>query len=266
MVEVKEAFEKIEQDLKVLSPNLYTKIENFLFDSKLSADNTWGIHKIDFGWSSPELKEWCSIEDSKVNGKKAINFPLPEQYQIEVNHKTLVSFEDVCSVFKNEIEIRDDDRLSSLFEELEEDILGFDDGFEVEYINLEGIAFYTDVEKFRNVLEIIFEQFREDTRKRHKKIKVEVISDENLEYLDLKITQVGSYISKTKDEMKKEIEDGSFEDIKKYFTSLCDWSIETKNKEESFGIKYLFIDTEDIEVYSPTTEPEGFTHILKFYK
>jgi hypothetical protein len=267
MVEVKEAFEKIEQDLKVLSPNLYTKIEKFLFESGLNTDNTWGIHKIDFGWSSPELKEWCSIEDSKANGKKAINFQLPEQYQREVNHKTLVSFEDVCSVIKNEIEIRDDDRLSSLFEELEEDILGFDDGFEVEYINLEGITFYTDVEKFRNGLAIIFEQFREDVRKRHKKIKVEVISDKNLEYLDLKITQKESYVSISSDEMKREIQTGHFQMIKDYFTSLCDWSIETTYKDKNFGINYLSIVTvEDIEVVSPAVMSEGFSHILRFYK
>ena len=38
---------KMEQDLKVLSPNLYTKIYKFLFDLTLGAENTWGMNKID---------------------------------------------------------------------------------------------------------------------------------------------------------------------------------------------------------------------------
>ena len=79
--EVKKAFDKIEGDLRVLSPNLHTKISKFLFDKYLDENNTWGMSKINFGWSSPELKEWAQLEDHKSNGKKAISYKLPKTHQ-----------------------------------------------------------------------------------------------------------------------------------------------------------------------------------------
>ena len=261
--EVKIEYKKIENDLSVLSPNLHTKINKFLFDDTLNDDNTWGMNNLCFGWSSPELKEWSSKENLKTNAKKAINFPSPKHYQKEINHKTLTSFDDICDVFKNEIEIRDDDKLVSLFELLEEDVLGFDDGFEVEYINLEGISFYTDVENFKYGLTLIFEQFKVESKKQYKNIRVEAITD--IEHIDVKITQVDSYVSKTKEEMKKEVENGNFQDIKNYFTSLCDWSIETKNKDKSFRVDYLSADSESENLNYTGSKSLGFTHILRFY-
>lgn len=264
MQEVKNTFESINEDLTLLSPNLQKKMYGFLFSDKLGRDNTWGMNQIDFGWSSPELVEWAKLEESKQVGKKAIYFPLPKKYCKEINHKTLATFDDVCNVFKNEIEMRDDDKLISLFELLEEEVLGFDDEFEVEYFNLEGISFYTDVERFKKGLTLIYELFKEGSRKKFKNIKVKATT--GLDYVDVKIIQVNSSISKTKEIMEKEVESGDFQSIKKYFTSLCDWSIEAKNKNESFSVSYLSTDSENLGVYSLGLEPEGFTHILRFYK
>ncbi len=268
--EVKKAFNIVEDDLSVLSPNLHTKINKFLFDSTLNNENAWGINKLRFGWSSPELKEWCSMEDSKPKGKKAIDYPLPKEYQNEVNHKTLTTFLNVCDVFKNEIEIRDDDKLSALFDDLEEEVLGFDFDFKVELINLDSITFYTDVENLRNGLAIIFGQFKEDGREKYNNITVEAIPDSqdknNIKYIDIKIIQKGSEVSKTCDEMKKEIENGSFQDIKNHFTSLCDWRIEAKFTDGNFRVDYLTMDTENSKPKQLDFKPEGFTHKLRFYK
>ena len=41
MVEVKKTFETINDDLKLLSPNLYEKISKFLFSYQLNESNTW---------------------------------------------------------------------------------------------------------------------------------------------------------------------------------------------------------------------------------
>ena len=262
--EVENAFSEVKNDLRILSPDLYNKINKFLFDSTLCDDNTWGIHKIDFGWSSPELKEWCSIEDSKANGKKAIAFNLPVQYQKEINGNTVTTFEEICSVFKNEIEIRDDDKLKILFATIKKDVLKFD--FEVVYKNLEAISFYTDVENFKNGLTLIFEQFKEDGREKYDTIEIEAIPNESENYVDIRIMQIGSTVEKKSYEMEKETENGHFQDIKNHFSSLCDWSIEASFGDGDFRVNYLLSDENSIKPISLKKKPLGFTHILRFYK
>lgn len=264
MSEVKKTFESIDDDLKFLSPNLYEKISKFLFSDQLNESNTWGMNRIGFGWSSPELEQWAQLEESKQDGKKAIYFPLPNEHVKPVNGKTISNFDDVCNIFKNEIEIRDDGKLSMLLEELEEEILGFD--FEiVGYEDLPNISFYTDVEYLRNGLKKIFEQFKEEPRKKHDSIVIEAVPEENGKHIDLFITQIGSEAIKSPDALVNEIEDGDFQDIRASFLSLCDWSILGTYKDKNFKIDYLSSDTEKINVTYPRSVPDGFTHQLRFY-
>jgi hypothetical protein len=152
-----------------------------------------------------------------------------------------------------------------LFADLKRKILKFD--FEVEYKNLDGISFYTDVENFTYGLKIIFEQLTEKARKQYDKIIIEAIVDENEKYIDIKIMQIGSFnLSVTKKEMENQIKDGHFQMIQDYFQSLCDWSIESKFSDGSFIIHYLSIDSEDVMSEPSLEETIGFTHRLRFYK
>ncbi len=263
MIEVKKTFETIDDDLKFLSPNLYEKISKFLFSDQLNENNTWGMNRIGFGWSSPELEQWAYKEESKADGKKAIYFQLPNEHVKQVDGKTISNFDDVCNVFKNEIEIRDNGKLSMLLEDLEEEVLGFD--FEVEYKNLSNISFYTDVEYLRNGLIKIFEQFKVDSRKEYNSIIIEAIPGENGKYIDLFITQVGSNATKSPDALVNEIENGDFQDIRASFLSLCDWSILGEYQNDFFKIDYLSADTEKINVTRPIAVPDGFTNQLRFY-
>ena len=252
--EVKKEFTSISDDLKFLSENLHSKISNFLFE-----DKTWGKYKINFGWSSLKLKEWCEEEEKKQNPKKAIYFPLPKVYQYEIDEKTLTTFNDICTVFKDEIEIRDDDKLKNIFIKIKKRILKFD--FNVKYINLENITFYTDVEYFENAVTKIFEQFKE--RAEHDSIVIEADNQES--YVDIIIEQRGSTVNKNSEEMKKEIDNGDFEDIKKYLFSLCDWSIESKFLDGNFRVEYLS-ENQAVKVVELKEKPQGFRHILRFYK
>jgi ankyrin repeat protein len=269
MCELKKAFDKEDESLKKLSqhlldndePNLYTKISKFLFDENLDENNTWGMSNISFGWSSLELKEWSNKEEQKENSKKAISFELPAKYHKTLNKKTISTFDDVCDIFKNEIEIREDNRLKILLDEFEDDILGFD--FEIEYKNIEGVSFYTDVENFKYGLKLIFEQFAK--RKEYDQIIIEAITD-NKNYVDITLTQKDSKVlNKNSYDFKNEIKCGDFSSIKHHFTSLCDWSIEATFKDGDFRIDYLSIDSEDTVVSSLATEPIGFAYILRFF-
>ena len=263
MKKVKQTFEEVEDDLKLLSPNLYEKITKFLFSDKLNVTHTWGMNRIAFGWSSLELQQWAFIEESQAHGRKAINFPLPDEHISHINGRTITIFEDVCNVFKNEIEIRDDGKLSMLLEELEDEILGFD--FEVEYKNLENISFYTDVEYIKNALTKIFEQFKEENRKNFQHIIIEAIRCDEGKYTDLLITQVDSKVTKSSSNMMTEVNDGDFQDIKNSFLSLCDWSIISEFQDGFFQIDYLSIENEKIVKNELKLAPNGFTHKLRFY-
>ncbi len=257
--EVKKEFRKIDDELELLSPNLHTKISNFLFSDSLDNDKTWGKYKIGFGWSAPQLKEWCEIEEKKNNAKKAIYFPLPKAYQYEINGKTLTTFDDICTIFKDEIEIRDDDKLNRLFEKIEDEVLGFD--FEVEYINLENITFYTDVEYFENAVTKIFEQFSK--RAEYDSIVVEADNQES--YVEIVIEQRGSKVYRNRDSEKMKIDRGDLQDINFFLSSLCDWSIEAEFLDGNFRVEYLS-ENQAVKVVELEEKPQGFRHILRFYK
>lgn len=263
MKELKKAFEKEEEDLRNIAPDLHTKISKFLFDDKLSENNTWGIHKIDFGWSSTELKEWSKIEENKTDAAKAIAYPLPKKYQKIINGERVDNFNGICDVFKNEIEIRDDDRLNLLFQGIEDDILV---DFEVTYINLDAITFYTDVENFKYGLIKIFEQCKVKGREKYDHIEVEVITTKGKGYIEIQLTQIGSSALITSDGMIDKLKKGDFKDIKNHFTSLCDWRIEAKFSDGNFTIDCLSIDSEFPKAKPLNDSPAGFTHILRFYK
>lgn len=265
MDELKKAFDPIEDELKELSENLQIKIAKFLFDNNLDEKNTWGMSKLNFGWSSPELKEWSNKEEKN---EKAINFPLPAKYQKAINGTTISRFNDVCDLFKNEIEIRDDDKLALLFQNIEKKVFGEEFGNEL-YIreeNLDGITFYTDVEYISIGIKLIFEQFREGNRKKHEEILVKAISNKSSNYVDIEIIQKGSRVNRLSSDKKLNKDTGTFEDIYDCFKNLCDWSIEANFIDGNFCIKYLSIDSDDIDTKPLKEEPIGFTHRLRFYK
>ena len=103
----KSQYEEFSRDLRGLSENLNGKIYNFLFNKEI-AKSGWGDtnpkKRIYFGWSSPELLEACN-KDTSLNPEDYI---LPETYQVQRAGKTLQKFKHIIDVFKNEIEVRDE--------------------------------------------------------------------------------------------------------------------------------------------------------------
>ena len=65
--------------------------------------------------------------------------------------------------------------------------------------------------------------------------------------------------------MLEKITGGDSLKIKDALKSICDWSIESSHKEENYRINCLYSNSID-ERESLSYEPEGFTHILRFYK
>lgn len=240
-----------------LSRNLNAKIYNFLFEKEISHKG-WGEKRIKFGWSSPELIHACKNNPDLIPE----DFIIPEEYQLQVAGQTIQKFKQVINIFKNEIEIRDE---NSVLENL---ILKKHDRHLISFsppkiINLENKSFYTDIQWLSKALDLIFKGIQD--RPQHRVVEY-FVTENNNEKLVLNILHKESFKRGTTiyDE-KLNLTRGDFGPIKDYLTNLCDWSIESEFSEGAYRINYLVSDNE-IPAYEKIMSAEGFKHILTFYK
>jgi hypothetical protein len=257
---VKKQFESMKAELEGLSPNLYKKVYTFLVEENPSSDYTWcSKTNINIGWSNLDgLRDHCD------SGKNPFDFKLPKPISYEVDFETITinTFEGVINLFKQEIEIRDNFKnLENLFAN-QVDNLGENFHLELSTAKL-GRQFYTDTQKFSNVLDKIF--YDMSTRKKYPNIKVSTTELEDRS-IELKITQIDSSSSRSSDELLERANiAGDISEIKQSLTNLCDWSIESSFENEKFRVNFLHSsNVKDIERLE--TKPLGFTHILRFYK
>jgi len=244
-------------ELNTLSSNLNAKIFSFILNPEVGTTG-WGAHRIKFGWSSQELSEATS-NDLNLNPEDVI---LPEKYQKRVDGNTIQKFIHVIDLFKNEIEIRDENSAlrNLLLQKHSEHLISFADPITN---NLENKTFYTDVQWFGKALDIIFLNIQSRSQFNHVKYTVK---DSHQGKLVLEILHVGSFNQgMSKDDEKLSLTKGSFGDMGTYLRNLCDWSIESIFAEGPFRLNYL-ISEEGTPPQEIIASPEGFKHILTFYK
>ncbi len=247
--------------LKTLSNNLNGKIYNFLLNPDVN-EKGWGVHRIKFGWSSPVLVESCTKNDTL----KPEDFILPETFQIfnrvTKSYETIQKFKQVVDIFKNEIEIRDENSvlLNLILEKHDKYLSSFSDPV---INNLDNKTFYTDVQWLSKALDLIFENIQK--RPQHREVFYSVINDKD-DSLTLEIMQNNSNNrGKSFFDEKLTLSKGDFSEIAKYLKNLCDWSIESDFLEGSYKINYLTseLDTPPVEKIE---KPNGFKYSLTFYK
>lgn len=248
-------------ELKKLSNKLNGKIYHFLFDANISSSG-WGSNdskkRIYFGWSSPELHEACRL-DAALNPE---DFILPSKYQLQIAGKTIQKFKHVIDIFKNEIEIRDENSglLNLILQKHNKFLISFADPI---INNLENKTFYTDVITLGNALDMIFENIQ--YRPQHSQVSYN-LNDEREDAYVLEILQIGSFnTGKSFKDEKLQLAKGNFGDIFKNLKNLCDWSIESNFKEGYYRINYLTSDNTTLP-YQKIGQVDGFKHILTFYK
>lgn len=248
---VKKQFDTMKTELEELSPNLYKKIYTFLIEENPDENYSWcSKTHINIGWSSLEgLREHCD------SGNLPRDFNL--QKPIFMGRKQLVTFGEVINLFKQEIEIRAD------FKNLEQIFLSQNIQLDLSAAKLNTRQFYTDTQKFSNVLGKIF--YDMGNRKDFKNIEVTTteLDDRSIE---IKIIQLDSNSTRTPIELlERAKEAGDISDIKESLKNLCDWSIESSFEDENFRVNFLHSNNvKDIEILE--SKPKGFTHILRFYK
>ena len=267
---IRKEWKGIDEELKQVSNRLYFKIKSFLFTTKLGEKKdeyynyAWGEYKIEFGWSSPELKEWSN------KGNNPFNYLLEESNRRVINNIAIDRFSDVVSIFKNEIEIRSNKKqIKTIFRELKSLHLGNDFKLKLDK-SLDSVEFYTDVQWFKKALERIFLIMKENTS--YPNIRITAQKSIEQGYIDIYIIQVGSTTSKEPEEIIEKIEKGGGDMavILDDLCSLCEWSIEysQSNDEdtENFRIDLLDSNKNQIKYKTIDTKVEGFTHVLRFYK
>ncbi|PWN59764.1 reverse transcriptase domain-containing protein [Chryseobacterium viscerum] len=247
------------EQLKMLKKELHAKIFSFLFNEKV-AEKGWGIHRIKFGWSSPELLK--EMENNIIKPENCI-LPKNAQFILKTNtgNQTIQKFKQVIDIFKNEIEIRDENSilLNLLLEKHDMHL----NGFEIkEAKDLENTNFFTDVDYFSKALTLVFENIQK--RPEHKIVSY-VIKEKSDSYI-LEIMHHNSTAKgKSYKDKKLSLQSGDFGTIKMHLLNLCEWSVESEFKEGPTRINFLH-SNEDTLPYEKIDDVKGFKHVFKFYK
>ena len=209
------------------------------------------------GWNSPELLEACTRDPHL----KPEEFFLPDQYQDVIGGKTIQKFKHVIDIFKNEIEIRDEnDVLQRLILDKHDLYLG---GFPAAIThNLDNKNFYTDVQWISKSLNLIFESIQ----KREKTAVSYSILEEDKDRYTLEILHRGSFnTGKSITDNNLNLTKGDFRTIARWLQNLCDWSIESEFKEGSYRLNFLSSNPKAVP-YEQIAQADGFKHRLTFYK
>ncbi|GGA95703.1 reverse transcriptase domain-containing protein [Mucilaginibacter rubeus] len=257
----KKEFNVVSSSLNELNPQLRAKILSFLFNKRVGIK--WGMRRVRFGWSSPELKEAMERTPEMMPE----NMVLPEHAQFRVTSQrggtqTIQKFKQVIDIFKNEIEIRNDGPV------LEELIYDYHfkhlQSFEImEFTNLNDKNFYTDVDYLHKALDLVFGNIAKYPGN-EKLVGYRLIDDPS--YYQLAIINYGSRLRGVSIASEKFLlTKGDFGTIKKRLNNLCDWSIETEFAEGSYRLNFLASDPNTASV-EPIQYAVGFTYLFTFYK
>lgn len=262
---VRGQWNKIKDEFYLLSPNLYQKIDTFIFAEDINGPSWCKETNLNMGWSSTK-----GLQKHINDGKKPLEFVLKTSIKISKN-ETLTTFREVVRVFKEQIEIRNDSNmLEKIFDEFEIKLNNNNIACDI-CSSLRGIDFYTDVEKFKSALDIIFDQIIHihDVSDNKNELDEVVINvrrpeDSELKYIELHITHLNSSSNRLAKDLLEETNDGHFKGIQEYLKNLCDWRVEDSYKNKGFRVDYL--KSKNIPNEQLSYIPNGFTHILTFYR
>jgi hypothetical protein len=223
----------------------------------------WGTYKLKIGWQFPPnlLNQWCENNPNKT--PYSMEVPknlLPES---KIDGKQLLYFEDFVEIFKKEIEFRRNDLYYAIKKLTREVDPNFD--FDFELIDLKGLSFYTQTSKIKSAIRKILRNCSKDMSN---KIIISGKYDEIGKTVIIEIIHKNSYSDLPIDSNKLNLKNqGQLNEIKKDLWSLCDWSIESRFRENNnykfYRFNYLNSDTKPYR--KEIDQTEGFKHILKFY-
>ena len=265
MASIKKEWGEINEDLKKQKPRLHAKISNFLFNKNLGQKNkkgfyeAWGERKLKFGWSSPQLKNFMNSEEKR----DPFNCPIPETIKRLDKDQNLFFFKDYVTVFKNEIEIREDSNvLKKMINSLWQEELSYD--FQITTNGIQGTSFYTDVALFKEALKLIFRGFK--SRPEYPNIRIKVMKNQANTIL-IHITQEKSKCTRKIDDPRISLPNGGdIDTLIKSLKDLADFSVlATFPDNKSYRINYLADRSSVVKDIEEIPNIDGFTYELKCY-
>jgi hypothetical protein len=242
----KEEYRDFAKD-KNIPASIKSRINEFAFKRKAN----WftridgQILKIELGWSSDKLVEWCNNPINK--GKHPIEFP---------------EFENgLINPFKQSIQVRDG-QLPQILSRIVKRVFGkeYESVFKFDR-SLKGVKFFTNVEAVESGLHYLL-----DSMKKHISTESSIVFSANrnevingARYRVLIITNIDS---KSDKESSEDFSGGGLKEAKDRFIGLCDWSIHA-NYEDGCHIKRI-LNSNNLPEIERIDKVEGFTHLLYF--
>ena len=251
--DLREGFSEIEDDLKILSSDLYQNIDSFLFDENV------------IGWSSKIIKEEI---------KKGV---LPHNIFLDKGgryHQPFKTFGDAIENFKSLFVVKQNDKKLKLlkkFTKIKKE-LGLK-SIDLNDLKKDKIdKFFTDTKRFEKALTLILKDIQENSNDDKKDIMIEAdtIFENGKDVVEIKIIHIDSTSLKTAEALKETIDKngGNFQTIYSNLLSVCDWSIDTICQDKKrYRIDYLYPEINNTKPHCTQIDDEsrGFTHILRFY-
>ncbi|SIQ92768.1 hypothetical protein [Maribacter ulvicola] len=268
--------------LQKYSTDLYwNKIYPFLFQNKptkieLSGEKLfgWGRYKIGLGWQYPnDVKSFCknNFDGKGIMASTPLTMELPKDRVPNIPGKTLKTFEDVVNIFKNEIEFRQNSFWVGVKTELQKNLPNHNVN-KTQLDSLKGCSFYTNTENILKAISRIFKMIKSRSESQSINISCTLDCDKNLYVLE--ILHLNSYSDMHIHHPKLIAEKtGDISILRTTLLSLCDFSIESRFKDDDGNLLYARIDYLYDEVESNEWKPYvqknikdsgGFKFILKF--
>ncbi len=256
---LKQGFERVAENLKILSPELYKEMNNFLF----SKDEK------NIGWSSK------TIED-KINEDIS---PYPNDIQLDTTKQPFKTFAEAIDNFKSLFVVKQDDKKLKLFKRITpiRTELKKAPDFKID-INLDNLKetkiskFFTDTKRLIQAIRVILLDINEHVQDDTEVVIIEAneIILKEIDMVEIKIIHINSKASQTSETLKETINKngGNFQTIYNNLISVCDWSIDTECSNGRYKIDYLYPQIDNNKPHCTKIEDtiRGFTHILRFYK
>lgn len=257
---------------ETVNKSTWKKVKNFCFlpdpGFPLEWENYNGV-KIKYGWAN--IKDWCKNNPGIYPNLMSLPDSPPEVRKPAPGIQ-LHTFGDVTKQFKHTIEIRQDDRGKTLDQHIKAQArakkISLD--FDIEYTgNFKQVNTYTDVHLLNMAIGEIFNLIN-DYRSNSNKIKIEVVNSNNT-FWEIRISHIGSYINKTKENDKLKKAGGTLGEIREKLFCVCDWEMLAKlNDNKSYRLELLNNEVksinEEIKIRNLSEDIEGVTHVLKLYK
>lgn len=228
-----------------LPASLRNIIEDFINRDKSNRNNE---NKIKIGWRDKELEKWCLSN--------------PPFHPIRSDFYRI----NMIDPFKKLIQFRSSDLINALQSCIKEK-LGVDNDFNISYVDVKGVSFYTNVEGILSGIQSLFAPIKE-RKDISKDVEISVIETYNknkqLWLIELRICHINSPSDRRHDPNK--LLRGDLNEAQQRFRNICNWSIEGQFKDGCFQINILN-DNKDIPLTKKLepSEIKGFTHILTFY-